>query len=170
MDFPERGRRQTGREGTLSTALPVTALHQSLHSSQPSQFSRSVVSDSATPWTAACQACLSITNSRSLPKLMSIASVMPTNHLILCHPLLPSSSIFPSQTKTSPFFESLLSFHSFKSYDCPLHGTRFCQVVSQPSSVKPVTLHTPLPPTPTHFSSTCCLQRLTWYLSHDCSV
>ena len=45
----------------------------------------------ATPWTAACQASLFITNSRSLLKLMSIMSVMPSNHLILCGPLLQSS-------------------------------------------------------------------------------
>ena len=50
----------------------------------------------ATPWTAARQASLSITNSQSLPKLMSIESVMPSNHLILCHPLLLLPSIFPS--------------------------------------------------------------------------
>ena len=50
----------------------------------------------ATPWTAVRQASLSITNSRSLLKLMSIESVMPSNHLILCHPLLLPSSIFPS--------------------------------------------------------------------------
>ena len=49
-----------------------------------------------TPWTAACQASLSITNSRSLPKLMSIELVMPSNHLILCHPLLLLPSIFSS--------------------------------------------------------------------------
>ena len=49
-----------------------------------------------TPWTATCQASLSITNSRSLLKLMSIESVMPSNHLILCHPLLLPPSIFPS--------------------------------------------------------------------------
>ena len=49
-----------------------------------------------TPWTAACQASLSITNSWSLLKLMSIKSVMPSNHLILCHPLLLLPSIFPS--------------------------------------------------------------------------
>ena len=49
-----------------------------------------------TPWTAACQASLSITNSQSLLKLMSIESVMPSNHLILCHPLLLLPSIFPS--------------------------------------------------------------------------
>ena len=48
------------------------------------------------PWTAACQASLSITNSWSLPKLMSIESVMPSNHLILCCPLLLLPSIFPS--------------------------------------------------------------------------
>ena len=49
-----------------------------------------------TPWTAACQASLSMTNSQSLLKLMSIKSVMPSNHLILCRPLLLPSSIFPS--------------------------------------------------------------------------
>ena len=50
----------------------------------------------ATPWTTARQASLSITNSWSLPKLMSIKSVMPFNHLILCRPLLLAPSIFPS--------------------------------------------------------------------------
>ena len=50
----------------------------------------------ATPWTAAHQASLSITNSWSLPKPMSIESVMPSNHLILCRPLLLLPSIFPS--------------------------------------------------------------------------
>ena len=60
------------------------------------QLHHSVVSDSATPWTAACQASLSITNSRSLLKLMSIESEMPSNHFILCRPLLLLPSIFPS--------------------------------------------------------------------------
>ena len=50
----------------------------------------------ATPWTAACQASLSITNSRSPPKPMSIVSMMPSNHLILCRPLLLPPWIFPS--------------------------------------------------------------------------
>ena len=50
----------------------------------------------ATPWTTAHQASLSITNSQSLPKLMSIEPVMPSNHLILCHPLFLLPSIFPS--------------------------------------------------------------------------
>ena len=59
------------------------------------QFRCSVVPDSATPWTAAPQASLSITNSWSPPKPMSIESVMPSNYLILCRPLL-LPSIFPS--------------------------------------------------------------------------
>ena len=49
-----------------------------------------------TSWTATCQACLSITNFWCLLRLMSIESVMPSNHLILCHPLLPLPSILPS--------------------------------------------------------------------------
>jgi len=51
---------------------------------------------SATPWTTACQASLSIANSRSFLKLMSIESMMPSNHLILCCPLLLLTSVFPS--------------------------------------------------------------------------
>ena len=59
-----------------------------------------------TPWTAAHQASLSITNSWSLPKLMCIESVMPSNHFILCHPLLLLPSIFPTKRVFSN--ESLL--------------------------------------------------------------
>ena len=58
------------------------------------QFSHSVISDY--PWTVACQALLSISNSQSLLKLMSIESVMTSNHLILCRPLLLMPSMFPS--------------------------------------------------------------------------
>ena len=60
------------------------------------QFSHSVMSDYATPWTAACQASLSFTISLSLLKLVSIESLMPSNHLILCCPLLLLPSIFPT--------------------------------------------------------------------------
>ena len=77
--------------------------HQTMPSGYPRfpikvsvQFSHSVVSDSVTPWTAACPASLSITNSYSLLKFMSIESVMPSYHLILCRPLLLLPSIFPS--------------------------------------------------------------------------
>ena len=63
------------------------------------QFSHSVMSDCLHPWTAACQACLSITSFQSLLKLMSIELVMPSNHLILCCPLLllPSIKVFSSE-------------------------------------------------------------------------
>ena len=76
----------------------VPAFSQSSKWSISYQFSSvqslSCVRIFATPWTAACQASLSITNSRSLPKLMSIESVIPSNHLILYHPLLLLPSIF----------------------------------------------------------------------------
>ena len=69
--------------------------HQT-HSSEVKWKSLSRVQLFLTPWTAAPQASLSITNSRSPPKPMSIGSVMPSNHLILCRPLLLPPSIFPS--------------------------------------------------------------------------
>ena len=74
---------------------------------QSVQFSRSVMSDSATPWTAACQASLSFTISRNLLKFMSIESVMPSNVHILCQPLL-LPSIFPrsGSFQMSQFFTS----------------------------------------------------------------
>ena len=62
----------------------------------PSSVQFSCVQLFATPWTAACQTSLSIINSWSLLKLMSITLVMPSNHLILCHPLLLLPSSFPS--------------------------------------------------------------------------
>ena len=67
-----------------------------------------------TPWTAACQASLSITNSWRLLKLMSIELVMTSNHLILCHPLLLLPSIFPSIRVFSN--ESLLCIRWMKYY------------------------------------------------------
>ena len=73
------------------------------------QFSHSVVSDSLQlPWIEAFQAFLSLTNSQSLLKLMSIEPVMPSNHLIFCHPLLFLPSSFPASGSfpTSRFFPS----------------------------------------------------------------
>ena len=72
--------------GKMSQGIPFISSVQSL----------SHVRLFATPWTAVYQASLSITNSQSPPKLMSIESVMPSNYLILCHPLLLLPSIFPS--------------------------------------------------------------------------
>ena len=80
--------------------LPAALLRWDLDCYDSVQFSLvqllSCVRLFATPWTAACQASLSITNSRSLLNFMSIKSVMPSNHLILCHPLPFLPSIFPS--------------------------------------------------------------------------
>ena len=74
------------------------------------------MSDSATPWTAARQASLFITNSRSLLKLTSIASVMPSNYLILCHPLLLSTSIFPSIRVFSNESTLLMRWPKYRSF------------------------------------------------------
>ena len=78
------------------TSLGTYLLWWLLQAQFSSVHSLSHVQLFATPWTAAHQASLSITNSWSFLKLMSIKSVMPSNHLILCHPLLFLTSIFPS--------------------------------------------------------------------------
>ena len=99
----------TGRQGSLSLS----------HQGRPkcsSVQSLSCVWLFATPWTAARQASLSITNSRSLLKLMSIESVMPSNNLILCHPLLLPPSILPSIRvfQMSQFFTSVAKVLEFQ--------------------------------------------------------
>ena len=77
------------------------------------QFSHSVMSNSATPWIAACQASLSITNSWSSPKFMCIKLVMPSSHLILCRPLLllpqslPASGSFPMSQLFASYGQSI---------------------------------------------------------------
>ena len=81
-----------------TTVYPINTFNNNYHILLCSaQFSHSVESDSLQPpWTTACQASLSITNSWSLLKLMSIELVMPSSHLILCRPLLLPPSIFSS--------------------------------------------------------------------------
>ena len=71
-------------------------IHMFLNKYLSVQFSRSVMSDSENPWIAARQASLSITNSWSLLKHMSIKSVMPSSHLVLCRPLLLLRPVLPS--------------------------------------------------------------------------
>ena len=78
------------------TPCPEPALNQCFSNSPVAVQLPSHVQLFATPWTTARQASLSVTNSRSPPKPMSIESVMPSNHLILWHPLLLLSSIFSS--------------------------------------------------------------------------
>ena len=84
----------TVRRGQGSSGVTVPFSLQRYQFSAAQSLSR--VRLFATPWIAARQASLSITNSQSLLKLMSIESVMPSNHLILCRPLLLLPSIFPS--------------------------------------------------------------------------
>ena len=78
-------------------------------------LSHSVMFNSATSWTAACQVSLTLTISWSLLKLKSIESSMPSNHLILCHPLLPLPSIFPS---TRVFSNELALLIRWPKYWC----------------------------------------------------
>ena len=78
-----------------------------------------------TPWTAACRASLSITNSQSLLRLMSIESVMPSNNLILYHPLLLLPSIFPSirlLSNQSAFHSRWPKYWSFSFSISPSNG------------------------------------------------
>ena len=79
----------------IKSTLMAFKILQSLKMFQFSSVTQSYLT-LAIPWTVACQASLSITNSPSFLKLMSIESVMPSNHHILCHPLLLLPSIFPS--------------------------------------------------------------------------
>ena len=106
---------------TAPRAPVPAAVHMLTHTSSV-QFSRSVLSDSATPWIAEHQASLSIINSQSLLKLMSIESVMPSNHFILCCLLLLLSSIFPSIrvfSSESTFCMRWPKYWSFSFSICP---------------------------------------------------
>ena len=80
--------------GTQEEITWAVVISWIMHALQFSSVAQSCLFE--TPWTAAHQASLSITNSWSLLKLMSIESVMPSNHLLLCHSLLLLPSIFPS--------------------------------------------------------------------------
>ena len=82
-----------------------------IHGMVSVHFNHSVVSDSVIPWTAARQASLSITNSWSLLKLMSIESVMTFNRLILCHLLLLLPSILPLMVYSKDFLLLLFKFY-----------------------------------------------------------
>ena len=76
-----------------------------------------------TPWTAAHQASLSITNSWSLLKLMSMKLVMPSNHLILCHPVLLLPSIFPSITVFSSDLALRIGWPKYWSFSFSINPT-----------------------------------------------
>ena len=86
----------SGQEVWRVCCLQISIVHSFLKCKLLLLFSCSVMSDAATPWIVAWQASLSFTISQSLLRLMSIESVMPSNHLILCRPILLLPSIFPS--------------------------------------------------------------------------
>ena len=92
--FWEPGNQESWQKLLLDRSLESTLLREQLVFSSVQSLSR--VRLFATPWIAACQASLSITNSRSSLRLMSVESMMPSNYLILCCPLLLLPSIFPS--------------------------------------------------------------------------
>ena len=98
------------------SAILTRHLWDTLMSPRKTHVSCSVVSDSATRWTAARQASLSITNSQSLLKLVSIESAMPSNHLILCRPLLLLPSIFPSIRVFSNEFAHCIRWPKYWSF------------------------------------------------------
>ena len=79
----------------MSVSILKEILRSKIHYTSV-QFSQSVTSDSVTPWTVACQASLSITNSQRFLKILSVESEMPSNYLTLCCPLLLLPSFFPS--------------------------------------------------------------------------
>ena len=113
----------TGHEPrTDKTARTNRLIHY--HSWKLQQFSSvqslSCVQLFATPWTAVRQVSLSITSSRSLLKLTSIESVMPSNHLILCHPLLPLPSIFPSIRVFSNESALRIRWPKYWSFSCSI--------------------------------------------------
>ena len=94
--LPSMGSQSWTRLKQLSSSSSSSPICQFLFSSSVVAQSLSPVQLFVTLWTAARQASLSITNSQRMLKLMSIQSVMPSNHLIFCHPLLLTPSIFPS--------------------------------------------------------------------------
>ena len=101
-------------------------------------FSWSVVSDSTTPWTAARQASLSFTISWSLLKFMSIESVMPSNHLVLCRHLLLLPSIFPIIRVFSN--ESALCIRWLQVLELQLQHQSPSEVILEPKKIKSVTV------------------------------
>ena len=97
--------------------------------------------------TAACQASLSTTNSWGSPKLMSIESVMPSNHLILCHPLLLLTSIFPSIRVFSNESVLRITWPKYWNFSFSISSVQFsCSVMS--NSLRPHGLQHTRPPCP----------------------
>ena len=119
------------RPDVLKQIICLLSVSNFLSTKQGSiQFTRPVVSRLfVTPQTATCQASLSITNSLSLLKLMFIESVMPSNHLILCHPLLLPPSIFPSIGVFSNESVLPIRWPEYWSFSFSIHPSNECSGV-----------------------------------------
>ena len=154
----------------LSSPSPP-ALNLSQHQfSFQFQFIRSVMSNSATPWTAARQASLSITYSWSLPRLMSIELVMPSHHLILCHPFLLPPSIFPSISGFSNESVLCIRWPKYWSFSFSISPSNeysglisfrmdWLDLLAVKGTVKSLLQH--------HWSKASILQHSAFFIAHD---
>ena len=124
--WPRNWTRVSCTAGRFFTSWATREVHRTVQFSSVQSLSR--VQLLATPWTTACQASLSITNTRSPPKPMSIESVMPSNHLILCRLLLLLPSIFPSIRVFSN--ESALRIRWLKYWSCSFKGLSISSWIS----------------------------------------
>ena len=129
---------------------------------------------SATPWIAACQASLSITNSWSLPRLMSIESVMPSSHLILCRPLLflppipPSIKVFSNESALRIRWPKYWSFSISPSNEHPGLIWVLDGLVGSPCSARDSQASSPIPQFKSiNSSALSCLYSPTLTLTHD---
>ena len=125
----DRGAWQATAHGVTQSQTRLKQLsfsHTQAHTQLSSVQSLSRIRLFATPWTTAHQTFLSITNSQSLLKLLSIELVMPSNHLILCHPVLLPPSIFPSITVFSNESVLHISWPKYWSFSFSISPSNEC--------------------------------------------
>ena len=122
LDIEQQTGSKLGKEHIKAVYWHLAYLTYMRSSVQFSSVSQSCLT--ATPWTAACQASLSITNSQSLLKLMSIESVMTSNHLILCRPLLFPPSNFPINRVSSNESALCIRWLNYWSFICRVYHAK----------------------------------------------
>ena len=122
------------------------------------------MSDSVTSWISACQASLSITNSQSLPKLLSITLVMPSNHLILCRPLLLPPSVFPSIRVFSSESVLHISWPKYWSFSISPSNEYSGLISFRTDMLDLLAVHGTLKSLLQHHSSKVSIQRSTFFI------